>query len=81
MSRDDSDRRLHPSLSGGGGHNSKLADKFFRLSQLHYEMATVYEEIMVELVKPPEPVVYDPLSVIDDLPDNVIQFPRNPDEI
>tara|TARA_B100000073_G_scaffold297662_2_gene262837 strand:+ start:314 stop:448 length:135 start_codon:yes stop_codon:yes gene_type:complete len=44
-------------------------------------MATVYEEIMVELVKPPEPVVYDPLSVIDDLPDNVIQFPRNPDEI
>ena len=82
MSRDESDRRLHPSLSGGGGHMNSMGDKFFRLAQLHYEMATVYEELMLEAVKEPqEAVVYDHPSIVSKLPENVIQFPRNPDEI
>lgn len=60
---------------------TNLADKFFRLSQLHYEMAIVNEEIMVELVKQPDDaVLYDHPSIVSKLPDNVIPFPRNPDE-
>jgi hypothetical protein len=81
MSHDDSGRHLHPSLSGGVGPMTNLADKFFRLSQLHYEMAIVNEEIMVELVKQPDDaVLYDHPSIVSKLPDNVIPFPRNPDE-
>ncbi len=82
MSSDDSGRQHHPSLSGVGGHMNSMGDKFFRLSQLHYEMAMVYEELMIEVVKEPEQaVVYDHPSIVSKLPDNVIPFPRNPDEI
>ena len=83
MSSDDSGRHLHPSLSGGVGPMTNLADKFFRLSQLHYEMAMVHEEIMIELVKPAEEdaVVYDHPTASSKLPENVILFPRNRDEI
>ena len=89
VSNDFSGRHLHPSLSGGGDRMTtarNFGDKYMRLAQLHHEISMTYEELAVEcaqaiLKEADTDEVYDALSVIDDLPDNVILFPRNPDEI